>query len=69
MNRKSIKDEEGQKIMQFLVDNTTLEKLELEGNRLGPRTANMLGEVLKKNAKLRHIDIDGNDLTDKMNNI
>jgi hypothetical protein len=39
MTRKDIKDVEGNEIMKFLIENKTLEKLELEGNLLGVKTA------------------------------
>jgi hypothetical protein len=39
MTRKDIKDNEGYEIMKFLIENNTLEKIELEGNWLGVKTA------------------------------
>jgi hypothetical protein len=40
-----------------------LEKLELEGNLLGPKTAFELGELIKQNNTIRFIDLEFNDLT------
>ena len=46
MTRKNIKDIEGNEIMKFLIENKNLQKLELEGNMLGVKTAKQLGTVL-----------------------
>lgn len=47
MVRKNIKENEGQEIAKNLIGNACLEKIELEGNRLGPKSAFEIGELLK----------------------
>ena len=46
-----------------LFTNTTLRKLELEGNCLGLQTARVLALAIRKNKTLRYLDLDSNDLT------
>lgn len=69
MTRKNIKDIEGNEIMKFLIENKHLEKLELEGNLLSVKTAEQLGNVLTYNKQLRHIDMEGNNLTEGGTNL
>ncbi len=45
--------------------NLNLERLELDGNHLGPLTALTIGELLKENVSLRAIDLEGNMLLKK----
>ena len=61
--RKNIQDKEGMDIARALLTNTTLRKLELEGNVLGNQTARVLALALKKNKTLRYLDLESNDLT------
>ena len=41
-----------------------MEKLELEGNLLGPKAALEIGMLIKDNKVIRYIDIENNDLTE-----
>jgi len=50
-------------LARALLTNTTLRKLELEGNVLGNQTARVLALALKKNKTLRYLDLESNDLT------
>eukprot|EP00825_Cyclidium_porcatum_P044768 TRINITY_DN663_c0_g6_i8.p1 TRINITY_DN663_c0_g6~~TRINITY_DN663_c0_g6_i8.p1 ORF type:complete len:278 (-),score=63.69 TRINITY_DN663_c0_g6_i8:146-979(-) len=63
MTRKKIQDSEGREIANYLKRNDVLERLELEGNMLGPQTLKGVAELLKENQSLRIIDLEGNDLT------
>lgn len=46
MIRKNIKENEGAEIARNLMGNLNLEKLELEGNKLGPKSAFEMGELI-----------------------
>jgi len=46
-----------------------LEKLDLEGNMLGSKTAYEVGELLKRNKVIRMVDLEFNNLTDHNTNI
>ena len=46
-----------------LLTNTTLRKLELEGNNLGMLTARVFALALRKNTTLRYLDLESNNLT------
>ena len=61
--RKNIQDREGQDIARALLTNTTLRKLELEGNCLGMGTARVFALALRKNRTLRYLDLESNNLT------
>mmetsp|Transcript_24772 Transcript_24772/g.21975 ORF Transcript_24772/g.21975 Transcript_24772/m.21975 type:complete len:124 (-) Transcript_24772:351-722(-) len=50
-------------MISSLKGNNTLEKLELEGNTLGPKTAKALGLLLRTNTTLKHVNIENNNLT------
>ena len=50
-------------MISSLKGNNTLEKLELEGNILGPKTAKALGLLLRTNTTLKHVNIENNNLT------
>lgn len=63
MIRKNIKENEGQEIAKNLINNKNLEKIELEGNSIGPKTAHEIGELIKNNNILRFIDLENNNLT------
>jgi len=63
MIRKKIKDSEGTEIAKLLIHNVFLEKIELEGNLLGPDTAVQFGELIKINRTMKLIDLENNDLT------
>lgn len=63
MIRKNIKENEGAEIARNLMSNLHLEKLELEGNKLGPKAAFEMGELIKQNKVIRFIDMENNNLT------
>lgn len=63
MTRKKIQDSEGKEIANYLKRNDVLERLELEGNQLGPHTLKAIAELVKDNLTIRTIDLEGNDLT------
>lgn len=63
MSRKKIGDAEGVEIAHNLRKNNVLERLELEGNLLGPRTAAAIADLATENICMRVIDLEGNDLT------
>lgn len=63
MIRKNIKENEGVEIARNLKSNLNLEKLELEGNQLGPKAAFEMGELIKENKVIRFIDLENNNLT------
>lgn len=63
LTRKVIEEEEGVYIAQMLMVNKNIRKLELEGNKLGPRTARELGYVLGVNTTLKFLDLENNSLT------
>ena len=65
--RKAIKDSEGVEICKCLMTNDCLERLELDGNAVGPNTLMQLAELLKTNTTLRSIDLEGNNLTMRTN--
>ena len=47
----------------MLNSNSTLRKLELEGNLLGPKSAIEFGEALKYNTSLKYLNLESNQLT------
>ena len=47
----------------MLVNNQALRKLELEGNILGPNSIRAFGKALKKNATLKLLDLESNQIT------
>jgi Leucine-rich repeat (LRR) protein len=61
--RSGIKDEDGTEIAKILYNNTTLRKLELEGNNLGPKSAKEFGKALRINKTLQYLDLESNQLT------
>lgn len=61
--RKEIQDDEGQDLAKMLNTNTTLRKLELEGNCLGPKCAFEFGRALQNNKTLKFLDLESNQLT------
>jgi Ran GTPase-activating protein (RanGAP) involved in mRNA processing and transport len=48
---------------RMLMINKTVRKLELEGNKLGPKTAREFSHVLSYNKTLKYLDFDNNMLT------
>jgi len=52
LTRKLIEEEEGVYLAQMLMVNKNIRKLELEGNKLGPRTAREFSHVIKVNKNL-----------------
>lgn len=65
MVRKQITDEDAIDIAKCLSENITLEKVEIEGNLLGPEAGKAFGDLIKTNKVLRVIDLENNDLTKK----
>ena len=63
MTRKLTDDEIGIDLARMLMLNKTLRKLELEGNRFGPRTAREFGALLKVTKTLSFLDFENNMLT------
>lgn len=63
LSRKKISDDDGVDICECLMDNMCLEKLELEGNNLGPKTAEAIAKLITANPFIRTIDLENNDLT------
>lgn len=63
LTRKLIEEEEGVYLAQMLMVNKNIRKLELEGNKLGPRTSKEFGNVLKVNKTLQFLDLENNSLT------
>lgn len=62
MCRKAITDPEGCEVAENLSKNSYLERLELEGNNLGPETLTQISKLLASNESLRLIDLEGNRL-------
>lgn len=60
--RKGIDDAEGVELAKMLINNKVLRKLELEGNKLGPKSIEAFGMALKKNTTLRVLDLESNDI-------
>jgi len=48
---------------QMLNSNSTMRKLELEGNGLGPKSAAEFGRMLSANKGLKHLNLESNQLT------
>lgn len=63
LNRKGLCDEDGDYLAGMLEQNCNLQKLECEGNNLGVRAAEAIGEALKKNQSLRSLNLESNNLT------
>lgn len=63
MTRKSIEDEVGVDLARILMINKNLRKIELEGNKLGPKTAREFGHTLRISKVLKFLDLDNNMLT------
>lgn len=61
--RKKIDDDNGVVIVNYLKNNFVLERLELEGNSLGPKTSQAFGELFFNNQSIRFLDLENNDLT------
>jgi len=60
ITRTDIKDEDGTDIAKIIYNNTSLVKLELEGNNLGPKTAKEFAKGLKYNKTLQYLDLESN---------
>lgn len=63
MTRKLIEDDIGVDLARMLMLNKTIRKLELEGNKLGPKSAREMGNVLRLSKTLKFLDLEGNVLT------
>lgn len=68
LNRKGLGDADGISLAGMLKDNKNLQKLECEGNNLGVKAAEAIGEALKKNTCLRSLNLESNNLTASGNN-
>ena len=62
MCRKGLTDVEGCEVAEKLANNFYLERLDLEGNSLGPETLVQISKLLAANDSLRLIDLEGNRL-------
>ena len=62
LSRSNIKDDEGAEVAKILYNNTTLRKLELEGNMLGMKAAKEFGKALRVNKTLLFLDLESNQL-------
>jgi hypothetical protein len=69
MCRKKLTDVEGKEIADRLANNAHLERLELEGNQLGPETLVALAQLLKVNFTIRLLDLEGNNLIKGKDNV
>jgi hypothetical protein len=63
MTRKLSDDEIGVDMARMLMVNKSIRKLELEGNKFGPKTAREFGYLLQINKNLKFIDFENNMLT------
>lgn len=63
MNRKKINDDDGSDMIRILCANVSLERVDLEGNNLGPKTARAVAELLRNNKMLKHLNLESNNLT------
>jgi len=63
MSRKNLTDDDGVELAKCLITNFALEKVELEGNNLGPRCLHEISKMLSINKSLRALDFEGNNLT------
>lgn len=63
MSRKGFTDLDGQQLAKMLYTNSTLRKLDLEGNLLGPKSAIEFGEALKHNKSIKSLNLESNQLT------
>ena len=63
LTHKKIEDEEGVKFAKMLLVNSYVRKVEFEGNKLGPKTALELANVLSINESLQFLDLSQNCLT------
>jgi len=61
--RKNLRDQDAEEITQILSVNTKLQKLELEGNSLGPNGMKSVMRQLETNKTLRFLDLESNPLT------
>lgn len=59
----------GKLLAEALSRNRTLEKLELNGNLLGPEALAALAESLKENRTLKYLSLEKNPLTSKGQNL
>eukprot|EP00747_Dinoflagellata_sp_TGD_P163702 gnl/TRDRNA2_/TRDRNA2_182671_c0_seq1.p1 gnl/TRDRNA2_/TRDRNA2_182671_c0~~gnl/TRDRNA2_/TRDRNA2_182671_c0_seq1.p1 ORF type:complete len:415 (+),score=143.77 gnl/TRDRNA2_/TRDRNA2_182671_c0_seq1:66-1247(+) len=63
LSRKGLCDEDGLSLAGMLEKNLHLQKLECEGNNLGKKAAEAIGEALKTNESLRALNLESNNLT------
>jgi hypothetical protein len=60
MARCGVEDAEGVSLAKMLRKNTTLRKLDLEGNLLGPQSASEFGRALMVNKTLKTLTLESN---------
>ena len=60
MSRKGVEEECGVDLARMLLVNRKIRKIELEGNKLGPKTAREFGNVLRCSDSLMYLDLDNN---------
>ena len=65
MSRKMLDDEVGVDLARMLMLNPNVRKLELEGNKLGPKTSEHFGHLLKLSKTLLFLDLENNMLTNQ----
>merc|ERR1719277_2649659 len=63
LNRKGVNDEDGISLAGMLEKNINLQKLECEGNNIGVKAVEAIGEALRKNQSLRSLNLESNNLT------
>lgn len=63
LNRKGLNDEDGLSLAGMLEKNVHLQKLECEGNNLGVKAAEAIGQALCKNSSIRSLNLESNNLT------
>ena len=63
MTRQHTEDEVGVDLARMLMINKTVRKIELEGNKLGPKTAREFAYLLRLTTTLKYLDVENNQLT------
>ena len=63
LSRKKLNELDGIEISKAVKNNIVLERLVLEGNEFGPKTAYALGDLFRHNSILKVIDLENNNLT------
>jgi Ran GTPase-activating protein (RanGAP) involved in mRNA processing and transport len=63
LSGQGLEDEVGVILARMLITNTTLRKLDVEGNNFGPSTASAFGEALSRNKTLVYLSLQSNPIT------